>query len=268
LQEVDTRLGGAAGQLVVLVDSTDHFQGSSINAVQVESSVQALFTNHYDKLQLPVHAVYTVPPYLKTRAPNLQGLYGGGALTVIPIVRVRRRADGQPDRRGTDLLRRVVEKRGDWQRLLGGEPAPLERLILLSGGHFRELLRMLAELTRRARNRSLPLGDDVVEGVIQQARNEMLPIADNDARWLARVAETQFASLPDTSDVPDLARFLDHGLVFVYRNGEEWYDVHPLVKDYVIRQVAELVQLDPGLATDDGVALSTSRESAGEDVST
>lgn len=75
---------------------------------------------------------------------------------------------------------------------------------------------------------------------MQQMRTELLPIADNDARWLARVAETHEASLVDVARSKDLARFLDTHTVLCYRNGEEWYDVHPLIKDIVLRQVQQL----------------------------
>lgn len=32
-------------------------------------------------------------------------------------------------------------------------------------------------------------------------------------------------------DLPQLARFFDTNLVLNYRNGEDWYDVHPLLAD-------------------------------------
>ena len=36
------------------------------------------------------------------------------------------------------------------------------------------------------------------------------------------------------------ARFLDTHLVLCYRNGAEWYDVHPLVRDLVLEQAARV----------------------------
>lgn len=37
-----------------------------------------------------------------------------------------------------------------------------------------------------------------------------------------------------------LARFFDTHLVLCYRNGDEWYDVHPLVSEQVCKQAAAL----------------------------
>lgn len=98
LAEVGQRLGNKA---VLLVDSTDHFQGSTLNAEEVQASVQALFANHHDKLKLPVHSVYTVPSYLKARFKNIVNLYGGGALTVVPAIKVHRGEGTIPIRSGS-----------------------------------------------------------------------------------------------------------------------------------------------------------------------
>ena len=35
--------------------------------------------------------------------------------------------------------------------------------------------------------------------------------------------------MEDLAALPSLSRFFDTHLVLFYRNGEEWYDVHPLV---------------------------------------
>ena len=85
-----------------------------------------------------------MPPYLKIRIPNLGALYAPGGLHMLPAIQVRSR-DGQPFRPGLDAIERVVKNRGDWQRLLG-ERALLDHIALLSGGHLRDLLRILADV--------------------------------------------------------------------------------------------------------------------------
>lgn len=230
--------GADAGSVVVLIDSTDHYQGSTLNDEDVQASVQALFTNHADKLKLPVHTVYTVPPYLKARSKSITSYYGGGTLTVIPAVKVRDIDTDTPDAGAVATLTEVVSARGEWSRLLPVES--LEHLVCLSGGHLRDLLRLLAELTRRCRGRPIPPGRSLVDDVVLQTTNEMLPIADHDARWLARIDRDHSAGLTDVDDIPAPARFLEQGLVLSYLNGGEWYDVHPLVRDHVRAQVARL----------------------------
>jgi len=224
---------GRDREVVVLVDSIEHIRGTSTNAREVHASVENLFAGHPDKLHLPhLHAVYTVPPYLKVRYPGLGSLYAPGGLHLLPAVKVKDHAGGAVQG-GLDALERIVEHRGDWRQLLG-DRAVLDRLSTESGGHLRDLLRIIAEIIRRAGQ--LPVREKTIRAALSQIRNELLPIADRDAVWLERVARTKSASLDDTDRLPDLARFLDTHLMLCYHNGQEWYDVHPLIADEVANQ--------------------------------
>ena len=229
------RLGNER-EVVLLVDSIEHFRGTYINAQIVQSSVEDLFVSHSERLHLPhLHVVYTVPPYLKIRYGNLGALYEPGGVRMLPALKLRNR-DGEPSREGYDAMERVIEARGNWQRLLG-QRSVLDRLIQNSGGHLRDLLRLLAEVLRRAKE--LPVPDSTVDAAINQVRTEFLPIADDDARWLAGIARSHRTALPSTSMLPDLARFFDTHLALCYRNGDEWYDVHPLIAEHVIGRADE-----------------------------
>lgn len=99
------------------------------------------------------------------------------------------------------------------------------------------MLRLLAEILRRADR--LPVPDNTVKAAINQVRTEFLHIADTDAVWLARIAKTHEAGLEDIAQLPNFARFLDTHMALCYRNGEEWYDVHPLIYDHVLKQTTE-----------------------------
>ncbi|MGH2708818.1 MAG: hypothetical protein ACRDJF_01240 [Actinomycetota bacterium] len=153
---------------------------------------------------------------------------------MLQAVKVREQEETRdPSKPGLDLVERVVRARGDWERLLGTRER-LDRLVLASGGHLRDLLGIISELLRRADH--LPVDDSAVEESIGQVRSEFLPIADEDAAWLRRIAETGEASLGSIELLPQLARFLDTRLVLCYRNGNDWYDVHPLIRDEVLAQ--------------------------------
>jgi len=56
------------------------------------------------------------------------------------------------------------------------------------------------------------------------------------------VARTKSASLDDADRLPDLARFLDTHLMLCYHNGQEWYDVHPLIADDVAEKAAAVAE--------------------------
>ena len=227
---------GDEREVVLLIDSIEHFRGTLVNAQEVQSSVEALFVSHSEKLHLPhLHVVYTVPPYLKVRYANLGALYEPGGIYVLPALKLRDR-DGKCFDSGYDAMERIVGARGDWRTLLG-DRSTLHRLIMYSGGHLRDLLRLLAEVIRRATE--LPASEGTVTAAINQLRTEFLPIADRDAQWLANIAQSHDTALETTEDLPNLARFLDTHLALCYRNGDEWYDVHPLISELVIRQAEQ-----------------------------
>ena len=142
-------------EVVLLVDSVEHFRGTLVNAQAVQSSVESLFVSHSERLHFPhLHVVYTVPPYLKVRYSNLGSLYDPGGVHVLSALKLRNR-NGTCFQEGYDAMERVVQARGDWQRLLGDRSA-LDRLIRYSGGHLRDLLRLLAEVLRRAGTLPVP----------------------------------------------------------------------------------------------------------------
>jgi hypothetical protein len=219
--------------LVLIVDSIENIGGSLSNAREVQESVERLFTSHAEQLHLPrVHVVYTAPPWLKIRAPGVSRRYSGG-LQILHPLKVREPTDGrEPAPEALEALHKVVSARGDWKRLLGSREV-LDTLALESGGHLRDLFRMLAEIVLRADR--LPVEEQTVQRAITQMRSDLLPIAEDDVEWLQRIAETHEVSLADIDRLPRLVTFLDSHLVLCYRNGEEWYDVHPLVREEIAR---------------------------------
>ncbi|MFO0659156.1 MAG: hypothetical protein U0165_04910 [Polyangiaceae bacterium] len=249
-------------RLIILVDSIEHIRGSSQDAEAVQSSVERLFTAHADLLHFPgAHVVFTVHPYLKIKYPNLGDLFSPGGVQLIPTLKVREQRDpnhaereGAPRKAALDAIHQVIEKRGQYWKLLGaGDEGRrrLDRLSLLSGGHLRDLMRMLAEITRRGRD--LPVTDSVFNAAIAQVRNEAATIADDDALWLADIAKSIQTCLPSQDKLPTLARFLDTHQVLCYRNGHEWFDVHPLLRDVVIQQAADVLKRRQAQASVTGI---------------
>jgi len=225
---------GKEKEAVLILDSVEHIRGTSVNADQVQSSVETLFATHAENLHLPnLQVVYTVPPYLKVRYSNLSALYEPGGVQVLPAIKIRDRTDRSPVQHGLDVMERVLNARGDWMRLLGLR-SKLDRISLCSGGHLRDFLRIIAEVIRRADQ--LPVEEATLNSAINQVKMEFLPIADADAEWLARIAETHEAALADIRQLPDFARFLDTHMALCYRNGNEWFDVHPLIRPEVLDQ--------------------------------
>ncbi len=226
---------GEDRKVVLLLDSIEHLRGTSTNAAEVHASLENLFSGHPDKLRFQsLHVVYTVPPWLKVRSPGVEGDFDGGEL--LPCLKVRDRS-GDPFAPGIGALAEVLERRGDWRRLLGGETA-LETIVLASGGYLRDLFRLVQSvLLLTAQRNELPVPEEAVSLAIADVRNDYLPISREDAVWLAQVNETHRAELPAATSLADLARFFDTHLVLCYRNGEEWFDVHPLIRERIRQHV-------------------------------
>jgi hypothetical protein len=226
-------------EVVLLVDSIEHFRGTTTNDAAVQESLVSLFSVHAGKLKLPgLHVVYTVPPYLKLRVPGIEASYEPGGLYTVHSLKV---CDQQRKREQSsyDALADVVQRRGAWGKLLGDRRV-LDELIELSGGHLRDLFRLLQEILRRTRE--LPAPEGTVDAAIRHVCSNLLPIADEDALALAQIAETHQANISahTPAELARFARYLETHLALCYLNGEEWYEVHPLIREHVIRQARTL----------------------------
>ena len=221
-------------KVVLLVDSVERIRGIGSEAMEVYESVRDLFVGHAENLQLPsLHVVYSVPPYLSVLAAGAGGLLGGAVARRLVSVHTVLHHSSEPDPNGLSILRDVVERRcPDWRALLDEDA--MDRFSIYSGGDLRELFRLIRlSLPSVHDDGQLPLDVDAVEAAADTARTEMLPIPLEHMDWLKRIAATHVSCLERDADLPTLAHFLDNRLVLVYRNGEDWYDVHPLLREVV-----------------------------------
>lgn len=224
--------------IVFIFDQLEQLRGSASNEREVIYSVERTFASHLDKLRLPyVHAVYSVPPWLQFVLP------GGVDIEVLPSFRIwQNNPDRTRDDDGWNQLRKLLFKRfgaEGFSRVFGASPGqeshPLaDQLIAASGGYFRDLLRIIRELLVRIRTQSqaMPATEELVKGAIQRVREQYSNLSEEDALWLEQV-ETTRACVPvraSAEEAARLSRLLDLHLVFYFSNGEEWYDVHPLVR--------------------------------------
>lgn len=228
---------GPGMEVVLLLDSVEHIRGVYSNATAVQDSAVNLFTAHGASLRFEsLHVIYTVPLYFKTLKATLRKLYVPGNLEVLPALQVHGKERQQPVQPVLDLFEQLISRRGDWRRLLGTDArGVLDELILMSGGNIRGLLRLFAEIITRADQ--LPVPRSTVDSAIQQCRSELLPIANDDAVLLGQVMDSHNVNLQNALT---FQRLLDAQLILNYResDGEEWYDVHPLLWEQVKKQAS------------------------------
>ncbi|MDI1483132.1 hypothetical protein [Polyangium sp. y55x31] len=217
-----------AVKLVVILDSLEHLRGTFEKAEDVRRSVEELFLTHATHIGLPnTHMVMSVPAFLVLQGDNLAAQFVNGAVQAWPAYRVANRAGERTA--VVDRMVSLVSKRGDWRRLLPDQPA-LEKLILASGGHLRDLLNMLIEAIHLAGKGVSP---EAAEKIVNIARRAYMPLYKDEIGVLRRIAESRDVREINTDEQEYLLRFLDSGLVLCYMNDDFWYDVHPLVRDVV-----------------------------------
>ena len=226
--------GDPSLKIALIIDSVERIRGVGDEAMKVYESVRNLFFAHAEHLRIPLlHMVYTVPPYLSILAAGAGALMGGATVRRLVSTHIFLDRSRQIDPEGMALLRRVINKRHTgWHGVLSAEA--VDRLAVSSGGDLREFFRLLRQCLPAVRDDAqLPLTAAGVAHVETAARAEMLPIPADQLDWLKRISATHDTCLQSDDRLPLLAHFLDNRLVLNYRNGSDWYDVHPLLRDVV-----------------------------------
>jgi hypothetical protein len=221
--------------LVVIVDNLDRID----NRIKPWGRPQQeyLFVDQGEFLtKLNCHVVFTMPLALKFSQDY-------GTLTqrfpedpkVLPMVPVLS-ADGSVHQEGMRLMQEMVLTRAfpdlPQERRLSqiGEifdsPESLDRLCQLSGGHVRDLLRLLNTWIQE--EMMLPLSRQTLEQVIRSRRNEMImPISDQEWELLRHVQRKK-----KVSDDQGYQKLIRSRFVFEYRDaGESWFDVNPILAE-------------------------------------
>lgn len=212
------RRPGSRG-VVLIVDSLEKLRDAP--------SVRNLFVRDSDKLHFDsLHAVYTVPPLLQFEAPG--ALPYDGPVRSVPVPHVRG-VDGAPFEDGITQLSEVVSRRVEWERLLGDDDL-LRVVILASGGHLRDLFRILEEVISSAygRGTELPVDADHVEDALTVVARDFASISTENADCLRRVHAEGGASQFAGGERDRLAALLDTHMLLAHLNGDLWYEVHPL----------------------------------------
>jgi hypothetical protein len=221
--------------LVVIVDNLDRIDKRP--KAFGRSQQEYIFIDQHECLRkLHCHKVYTMPLALKFSSEY-------GLLTerysedpkVLPMVPVKLR-HGELCHRGMELLRQMVLARAlpdssEAERLaaiphLFDSADSLDHLCQASGGHVRELLRLLNGWIRKGRQ--FPLSREALELTIRARRNEMtLQLSDDEWELLRQVRQRQ-----RVGGDQEYQTLIHSRLVYEYRDlGESWFDVNPLLLD-------------------------------------
>ncbi|MDR1427418.1 MAG: hypothetical protein LBJ08_06640 [Bifidobacteriaceae bacterium] len=223
VRKASSTTGRGAKGLVVLVDSIDHVRGRDFKATR--DALHTLLVSNSDLIRLKdCWTVMVIPPYVRPGVPGERRCVN---------VRVSSPNSSDPYRPGIDALKQLVSLRvpnGETSRFL--EDSQLERLIGLSGGSIRDLMRLLIEI--ELQTDELPASNDTIERSIQAVRQQFLPLADDVRECLRRVASRHDIGLESEDEGwEQIFSLLSRHMILGYPNHEEWYDIHPLLRPYL-----------------------------------
>ncbi|MGH8896712.1 MAG: hypothetical protein ACRDZ4_06725 [Egibacteraceae bacterium] len=108
----------------------------------------------------------------------------------------------------------------------------MKAILLASGGHLRDLFRILQELITIVNSRGVPLPAEAehVEEAITSVALGFSKITKEDADFLRRVHQEGGEIEPRADEVGRLARLIDTHMLLEHLNGDAWYEVHPLAR--------------------------------------
>ena len=229
-------------RVVVIVDSLERLRGvSGADQDAMFQHVVATFAGDFDRLRVPgASVVYATPPYLAllTDVRNFVNYYSLASVRVYckPIADDKHTTERrQPRPEGLEKMRRLIERRfAEWVQVM--EAVALDQLSLASGGDLRHFMqRLVAGVVGQAQfalNR-LPLkkDDPIIKRVLDENRGETERLTVR-SEWplLTYIAKHHRAIALDRGESSrTLAHLFDTRVVLNYRNGEEWFDIHPLL---------------------------------------
>ncbi|MDI9334778.1 MAG: hypothetical protein QM533_10420 [Cytophagales bacterium] len=232
-------LCGDQRKCVLIMDSLEQVRGYGKNLDEVYRSLEELFIGERQALNLPdVHAVYSISPFLYVRNAQLPALYGAGVIVNMPSVHVVKKQSNvvMPDPDGLERMRKFMTVRFErWAEVFTEKQ--LDKLILGSGGDLRDFLRAVSHASL-ADTQTLPLPDKEIDEALSKIKPPYESIHSSHIEWLKSVESSHEATPSDTVSAVEMFQYLASKHILTYLNGETWYSVHPLLRDWVLAKSA------------------------------
>jgi hypothetical protein len=228
--------------VVFILDSLERLSAPLPDLPAVMESLVRVITDSAELLRLPdCHVVYTIPPYVRLLRPDLAEHYDRVSL-ILPVVKVLERGEAlRPSPPGVAALCELVGRRIPLGQVFGARRDLLEKLVVHSGGHVRTLITFIKELLFHSHRSGLPVGEKDIERVVQPFREQAkMAIWRRSVPLLDRIRRSGKVEGIRESEYADLARYMETYVVLCYRNGDGWFEIHPLVRNYVGQLATEI----------------------------
>ena len=220
--------------LVVIADNLDRID--PIRRADGRSQSDYLFVDRGEQLKrLNCHLIYTIPLALifSDELPRLANRFGTAPklLSMVPVTT----RTGEPFPRGRQLLQRMVMTRAfpmlsesdRWQQIdrVFDSADTLNRLVTISGGHMRNLMRLLYGCLQKG---DPPIKQATLESVIRDERDALMGLIDAQEWALLFEAISQRDEQGNEAYNP-LLRSL---FLYEYRDEEgRWFGLNPALAE-------------------------------------
>lgn len=218
---------------VLIADSLEKIRGYGDDAHKVYETVERLFLSEGTALRLPgVHVVYSVSPFLLSQNPQLPSILGQGVVVNMPSVHVFTKRSNVLDPDGVQQMTELVTLRyADWQNFIA--PDLLAELIRDCGGDLRDYLRAIKVVLLE--QEADP--DTSRASLLDLVRSQISPprlVPSDHIGWMARLERSHDPELDHKVDNAVFQRYLATKHILAYLNGDAWYAIHPLLRDWVM----------------------------------
>ena len=207
--------------------------------------VRAIFQDNINSLYLPnIRIIFTIPIAVIRETTLVSTIRGRSKVIQLPVTKFFHREEAHqleatPIEENVEMLLAVLAKRIPPELI---ERETMRKLVLLSGGVLRELVRLGQECCRECLL-VLDMEPDrtvvkINQEILQRAvRNLRIDFARPLGRKLLEVLKQTYEDFdPEDANSEDFLELL-HGLyVLEYENAELWYDLHPIVQDLLRRK--------------------------------
>lgn len=200
------------------------------------STGEDIFYTHSPQLtQLNCHCIYTFPIALlyNIRFNTIKNNYD--ECYCLPMIKVFTK-DTKVFKKGIDEIKNIIKKR--MELTLFKDEKIIDRIIKKSGGCLWDIFRMIKDAADQAIDRGQgQIDDEDYKAAYNALKNDYNhTISENKEKGIKveEYYETLAACAEDKNKKPpetDILLDLRHNLTILNYNGDDWSDVHPVVKD-------------------------------------
>ncbi len=204
-----------------------------LDKIDIKKGMDIFYLHSTQLTQLACNCIYTFPIALRYNTKFLPTTSNYDQSFVLPMIKVNTRK-GSPFEEGQNVLKEIVKQRMPIS--LFENETILLKMIKISGGCMWDLFRLIKEAAENALDfeRSKITDEDYHAAYVGMKADYVAQIAENSEFTVDDYYEALSECLNDLSKQPKSSKImldLRNNLSVLNYNGEDWSDVHPIVKD-------------------------------------